>query len=48
VSSEYTAMAIQTTLKGLEVPLFWKKKEVDIEYRLNAILEVLFNGIVKK
>jgi AcrR family transcriptional regulator len=47
-NSEYTAMAIQTTLKGLEVPLFWKKKEVNIEKRLNAILEVLFYGIVKK
>jgi AcrR family transcriptional regulator len=48
VNSEYTAMAIQTTLKGLEVPLFWKKKEIDIEARLNAILDVLFNGIVKR
>jgi AcrR family transcriptional regulator len=47
VNSEYTAMAVQTTLKGLEVPLFWKKKEVNIEKRLNAILDVLFNGIVK-
>lgn len=47
-SSEYTAMAVQTTLKGLEVPLFWKKKEIDIEGRLNAILDVLFYGIVKK
>lgn len=47
-NSEYTAMAIQTTLKGLEVPLFWKKKEVNIENRLNAILNVLFYGIVKK
>jgi hypothetical protein len=47
-NSEYTAMAIQTTLKGLEVPLFWKKKELNIEYRLNTILNVLFNGIVKK
>ena len=46
-NSEYTAMAIQTTLKGLEVPLFWKKKEVNIENRLNAILDVLFYGIVK-
>jgi len=45
-NSEYTALAIQTTLKGLEVPLFWKKKEVNIEARLNAILEVLFNGIL--
>jgi AcrR family transcriptional regulator len=47
VNSEYTAMAIQTTLKGLEVPLFWKKKEIDIENRLDAILDVLFYGIVK-
>ena len=47
VNSEYTAMAVQTTLKGLEVPLFWKKKEVNIENRLNAILDVLFYGIVK-
>jgi AcrR family transcriptional regulator len=47
-NSEYTALAIQTTLKGLEVPLFWKKKELNIENRLNAILDVLFNGILKK
>jgi AcrR family transcriptional regulator len=47
-NSEYTALAVQTALKGLEVPLFWKKKEVNIENRLNAILDVLFNGIVKK
>jgi AcrR family transcriptional regulator len=47
-NSEYTALAIQTTLKGLEVPLFWKKKEVNIENRLNAILDVLFYGIVKQ
>jgi AcrR family transcriptional regulator len=47
-NSEYTALAIQTTLKGLEVPMFWKKKEVNIEDRLNGILDVLFNGILKK
>jgi AcrR family transcriptional regulator len=47
-NSEYTALAIQTTLKGLEVPLFWMKKEVNIESRLNAILDVLFNGILRK
>ena len=47
-NSEYTAMAIQTTLKGLEVPLFWKKIEVDIDHRMKAILEVLFHGIVRK
>ncbi|MCJ7448959.1 MAG: TetR/AcrR family transcriptional regulator [Bacteroidales bacterium] len=48
VNSEYTALAVQTTLKGLEVPLFWKKREVNIEDRLNGILEVLFNGILRK
>ncbi len=47
-NSEYTAIAVQTTLKGLEVPLFWKKRVLNIEERLNAILEVLFNGIVRK
>jgi AcrR family transcriptional regulator len=47
-SSEYTALAIQTTLKGLEVPLFWKKREDNIDRRLKAILGVLFYGIVKK
>jgi AcrR family transcriptional regulator len=47
-NSEYTALAVQTTLKGLEVPLFWKKKEMHIEDRLNAILEVLFSGILRK
>lgn len=47
-NSEYTALAIQTTLKGLEVPLFWKKKEVNIQNRLEAILDVLFNGIIRR
>ena len=41
-------LAIQTALKGLEVPLFWQKKEINIESRLTAILDVLFYGIVKK
>jgi AcrR family transcriptional regulator len=47
-NSEYTAMAIQTAMKGLEVPLFWEKREENIEHRLKAILNVLFYGIVKK
>ena len=48
INSEYTALAIQTTLKGLEVPLFWEKREVNIDQRLRAILDVLFYGIVLK
>lgn len=46
--SEFTAMAVQTALKGLEVPLFWKRRHVDMESRMEAILDVLFNGILKK
>ncbi len=45
--SEYTALAVQTTMKGLEVPLFWKKRELNLEERLEAILDVLFHGILK-
>ena len=47
-NSEYTAMAIQTMLKGMEVPLFWRKREMDINDRLEAILSLIFNGILKK
>jgi AcrR family transcriptional regulator len=47
-NSYYTALAIQTTMKGLEVPLFWKKRELHIDHRMHAILGVLFYGIVKK
>ncbi len=45
--SEYTAMAVQTALKGLEVPLFWEKREVDIEHRVNALMNILFHGILR-
>jgi len=48
INSEYTALAVQTALKGLEVPMFWKKKDLNVEERLNGILDVLFNGILKK
>lgn len=48
-NSEFTAMAVQTALKGLEVPLFWKRRQSsDIENRLEAILDVLFYGILIK
>jgi len=46
--SEYTAMAIQTMLKGMEVPLFWRKRDIDINDRLDAILNLIFNGINKR
>jgi AcrR family transcriptional regulator len=46
--SEYTAMAIQTMLKGMEVPLFWRKREIDINSRLEAILNLIFNGIIRQ
>jgi AcrR family transcriptional regulator len=47
-NSEYTAMAIQTMLKGMEVPLFWRRREIDIDNRLKAILNLIFDGINKR
>lgn len=47
-NSEYTALAVQTTLKGLEVPLFWQKRALNMEERLNGVLDILFYGILKK
>jgi AcrR family transcriptional regulator len=46
--SEYTAMAILTMLKGMEVPLFWRRREIDINSRLEAILSLIFDGILKR
>jgi hypothetical protein len=46
--SEYTAMAIQTVLKGFEVPLFWRKRDIDINTRLDAIMRLIFYGLIKK
>jgi AcrR family transcriptional regulator len=46
--SEYTAMAIQTMIKGMEVPLFWRRREIDINSRLEAILNLIFEGILKR
>lgn len=47
-NSEFTAMAVQTALKGIEVPLFWKKRQQNVQNRLEAILDVLFNGLLVK
>lgn len=46
--SEYTAMAIQTMLKGFEVPLFWSKREINLHSRLEAIMRLIFNGVNKR
>jgi len=42
------ALAVQTALKGLERPLFWEKRKGSIEHRLDAIIDILFYGIVRK
>jgi len=41
-------MAILTMLKGMEVPLFWQRREIDINNRLEAILDLIFDGIKKR
>lgn len=47
-NSEFTALTVQTVLKGLEVPLFWKKRNLDMESRVEGVLDVLFHGILIK
>lgn len=45
---QLAAMAIVTTMKGLEIPLFWSGEQQDIEKRIDNLLTLLFYGIVKK
>lgn len=42
-----TALAVQTALKGLERPLFWEKKRGNLDGRLDAMIDLLFYGIVR-
>ncbi len=42
------SLAVQTALKGLELPLFWQKRNYILENRLDAIIDILFYGIVRK
>lgn len=42
------AIAIVTALKGLEIPLFWGAEEKDVDRRLDHLIYILFNGIMKR
>jgi helix-turn-helix protein len=42
------AIAIVTALKGMEIPLFWGVEEKDIELRLDHLINILFNGVLKR
>jgi len=46
--TELTAIAIVTALKGMEVPLFWSGNRTDREERIDELMNVLFNGILKR
>jgi len=41
------AIAIVTALKGMEIPLFWDVEEKDVERRLDHLIHILFNGVLK-
>lgn len=43
-----SAVAIVTTMKGLEVPFFISKEPIDFEERLNSVINFLFYGIIKR
>jgi AcrR family transcriptional regulator len=42
------AIAIVTALKGMEIPLFWGVEEKDLETRLDHLIYILFNGVMKR
>jgi AcrR family transcriptional regulator len=42
------AIAIVTALKGMEVPLFWRGKEKNIDRRLENLIHILFNGVMTR
>ena len=43
-----TAKAIVIALKGFEIPFFIEKVDKDIEGELNSLIDILFNGILKR
>jgi len=43
-----TAKAIVVAMKGFEIPFFIEKVDKDIEGHLNSLIEILFNGILKR
>ena len=43
-----TAKAIVVAMKGFEIPFFIEKVDKDIEGQLNSLIDILFNGILKK
>ncbi len=46
--TKLAAIAIVTALKGMEIPLFWGVEEKDVERRLDHLIHILFNGVMKR
>jgi len=46
--TQLAAIAIVTALKGIEAPLFHDREEKHLEHRLDSVIHILFNGIVKR
>ncbi len=43
-----TAKAILVSMKGFEIPFFIEKINQNIEDQLNSLIDILFNGILKR
>ncbi len=43
-----TAKAIVIALKGFEIPFFIEKVDTDFESQLSSLIDILFNGILKR
>ncbi len=47
-NNNLTAKAIVNALKGFEIPFFIEKVDKDIKGQLNSLIDILFNGILKR
>ncbi len=47
-NTELAAIAIVTAMKGLEIPLFKYNNQLNMDERINHLLNILFYGIVRR
>ena len=47
-NTEFAATAIVTAMKGIEVPLFKYKNQINLNDRIQHLIEILFYGVIKR
>ena len=47
-NTSLAAIAIVTALKGMEIPMFWEKEELDVEKQIDNLINILFYGVINR